>query len=149
MEQAQREYFYKIDQEGKLFHDGAEITDEKLLRLFMRDIHEDKNGTLVVMCQGERNVIEVEDVPFVVLGIDLNENRIELNFAGGYQESLDPQSLWVGAENVMYCLVRAGEFKARFNRNSYLELTKLIKMDVASGSYFLVLGDEKYKINKK
>ncbi|MBI5629192.1 MAG: hypothetical protein HY953_09755, partial [Candidatus Rokubacteria bacterium] len=61
-----REYRYRIDREGHIFHDGTEIVDPPTLRFFLLAMTRTPEGRYLAMCQGERNWFEPEDTPFVV-----------------------------------------------------------------------------------
>ena len=50
-----REYRYTVDLDGRVFHDGSEITDAAVLRFFMRVMDLTPEGRYLVLCQGERN----------------------------------------------------------------------------------------------
>lgn len=104
------------------------------------------DGRYQVFCQGEECRITVEDVPYVIRDLDFFPDHITLKFSGNYSEPLDPSTLYVGKENVLYCKVREGRFKARFHRSSYMELAKKIKFDSKKKQFFLVVDKKRYGI---
>jgi hypothetical protein len=61
-----REYRYRVDSEGRVFHDGSEVLDPLTLRFFLRAMTRTPEGRWLVVCQGERNWFEAEGTPFVV-----------------------------------------------------------------------------------
>ena len=61
-----REYRYRVDAEGRVFHDGSEVLDPLTLRFFLRAMTRTPEGGWLVVCQGERNWFESEGTPFVV-----------------------------------------------------------------------------------
>lgn len=140
-----RTYHYLIDKEGRLWIEGTELTDPQVLKFFMTKMESIPDGKFRVLCMGENNLITAEDVPYVVQSIDIKPDRIHLKFPGGYQEELDPKTLFVGRDNVLYCKVRKGSFTARFNRKTYLELTHWIDGGKGKG-YFLNWQGEKFPI---
>src|SRR5215468_1392830 len=115
-----REYTYRVDGEGRIFHDGSEIVDAPTLRFFLLALQRTPDGRWLALCQGERNWFEPEDTPFVVqrLGLRVADGRldaVELSLAGDYREPLDPATLeHDGAQ--LFCRVRKGAFRARFGR---------------------------------
>jgi hypothetical protein len=141
-----RTYFYLIDKEGRLWIEGSELNDPQVLKFFMKRLEKSPGGGFMVDCMGEKNLVQAEDVPYVVQSIHVGKNEIQLVFPGNYQETLDPSTLFVGQDNVLYCKVRSGEFTARFNRKPYLELTHLIEGGQGRG-YFLHWQGEKYPIS--
>ena len=142
----ERTYHYRIDKEGHLWIEDTELTDLITLKFFMHRLEKLPNGDYRVMCLGEENLIEVEDVPYVVQSIQVDPDKVQLIFPGGYQEILDPNTLRVGKDNILYCKVRTGEFEARFNRRPYLEITKLVERD-PDHTYHLKLGADRYIIH--
>ncbi len=139
-----RTWHYYLDAEGTLWHEGAELEDPGLLKFFMEKMTRLPDGSFQVICQGELCLITAEDVPYVIQSIQIEPQTIHLIFPGGYEEELNPTTLVVGKENVLYCQVRNGDFKARFNRKSYLELAKLVEFDAEKNQYYLVLAGNQY-----
>jgi hypothetical protein len=145
-EEAERVWNYFIDAEGRLWHEGTEFDDPDVLKLFMKNMEMMPDETYRVFCQGEECRIMSEDVPYVVQDILFLPKKIDLIFPGGYSESLNPSTLFVGKSNVLYCKVRLGKFTARFNRKSYLELAKRVKFDPKKKSYHLTVDNQNYTI---
>jgi hypothetical protein len=141
-----RIWHYSMDTEGHLWHDGAEFEDPQVLKFFMRKMEKQADGKFKVICQGETCYIEPQDVPYVVQKINFLPDKIELIFQGDYREALDPISLYVGKDNVLYCKVRGGNFNARFNRKPYLELAHQIEHDPKHHGFCLIFGGKSYPI---
>ncbi|MBI4240539.1 MAG: hypothetical protein HY613_02375 [Candidatus Rokubacteria bacterium] len=138
-----REYTYRVDREGRIFHGGTEILDPVVLRFFLRTMKLTEDRRHVVLCQGERNWFEPHDTPFVVqrLRCVVEGGRLlsaELCFAGDYREPLDPGSL-EAEEGYLYCRVRAGAFRARFGRVAMQQLAPFLVED-AEGPALLLAG---------
>lgn len=115
-----REYRYRVDREGRIFHDGSEIVDPLVLRFFLRAMQQTPEGRYLVLCQGEQNWFEPYDTPFVVqrlrCGIEGGQlASAELCFTGDYREPLDPGSLEAEGGH-LFARVRRGSFRARFGR---------------------------------
>ena len=125
MERAAREYHYRVDGEGRIYHDGTEIVDPATLRFFLLALTRTAEGRWLAVCQSERNWFEPEGrpweaTPFVVqrlrLSLDADRLRaVELCLAGDYRGPLDPATLEQDGER-LYCRVRRGSFPARFGR---------------------------------
>lgn len=141
-----REWHYKVDTEGNLWHDGSVFDDPNILNFFMRRMERLPDGRYHALCQGEDCYFEPEDTLYVVHDIVMHPDHIELTFQGAYHERLDPRSLHVGKDNVFYCKARNGVFEARFNRQPYLELAQAIDYDAASHRFFLKLAGDKFPI---
>jgi hypothetical protein len=61
------------------------------------------------------------------------------------REPLDPATLEVGKDNVLYCRVKQGEFRARFLRNAYYHLSPRFSADEGE-SFSILIGDRRYPI---
>lgn len=131
MEQVTREYHYRVDREGRIYHDGTEIVDPATLRFFLLALTRTLEGRWLAVCQGERNWFEPEggrpdDTPFIVqrLRLTVESGRlraVELCLAGDYREPLDPATLEQNDER-LFCAVRRGASRARFGRLAMQQL---------------------------
>lgn len=139
---SKRTYHYIIDTEGKLWQEGYEFDDSELLAFFFQNMIDLGDGTFEVLCQGEHCLLHPQDVPYVIQDIEIHETEIQLIFPGGYRETLDPSSLEIGKENILYCKVREGKMKARFNRKTYYEIARLIEEE--ESNFYLRLGGKKF-----
>ncbi len=145
-------YQYFMDKEGRLLFEGNRITDPWAYRFFQRSLKQTEEGRFLVLCENEYCYIEVEDVPYVIIDIAVTIDetakmtRIELLFNGGYKEALDPSSIFVSKENILYCRVRGGKFSARFNRTSYYRIAKLIEHNEEIGEFQIEVRNETYNI---
>ena len=48
-----REYHYRVDREGRIFHEGSEILDPFVLRFFLRAMTRTPDGRYLVLCQDD------------------------------------------------------------------------------------------------
>jgi hypothetical protein len=143
-----REYHYRVDREGRVFHDGTEIVDAAVLRFFLLAMTRAEDGRCLVLCQGERNWFDVDDPaligsPFVVQRLRLDVDggslrRVELVLAGGYHEPLGPATLESERDQLL-CRVRGGRFRARFGRVALQQLAPFL-LDQGGGSALAVAG---------
>jgi uncharacterized protein len=126
-----REYQYRVDGDGRVFHDGSEIVDAATLRFFLLGMRREADGRWLVPCQGERNWFSAEDTPFVVqrLRLDVEGGRLRqigLVLAGDLGEPLDAGTLEAEGGR-LYCRVRRGEFRARFGRLAMQQLAPYLE----------------------
>ncbi len=145
-----REYFYRIDREGRVLHDGTEIVDPLVLRFFLRAMTRTPDGRYLVLCQGEHNWFEPHDTPFVVQRLHLRiaggrPSAIDLCFPGDYRERLDPASL-ESESGRLCCAVRGGAFRARFGRIAMQQIAPLLTE--AEGGPALVLDGTRHPIHQ-
>jgi hypothetical protein len=145
-------HYYFMDKEGSLFFEGNRITDPWVYGFFYRSLKKTEDGRLLVVCENEHCYIEVEDVPYVIIDISVIRDergritRIELLFNGGYKETLDPSTLFVGKKNVLYCRVRRGKFLARFNRRSYYHIVNFIEYSDKAREFQIKINNKPYTI---
>jgi hypothetical protein len=143
-----REYHYRVDGEGRVFHDGSEIVDAATLRFFHHAMTRTPEGRWLAVCQGERNWFDAEDTPFVVRRLRLDAPRgaleaAELVLAGDAHEPLDPGGL-ESAGGHLYCPVRRGLFRARLGRIALQQLAPYLVAD--AGGPALLLGGARHPI---
>jgi hypothetical protein len=143
-----REYTYRVDGEGRVFHDGTEIVDPAKLRFFLLALQRTPDDRWLALCQGERNWFEAADTPFVIqrLGLSVTDGRlhaVELRLAGDYREPLDPITLEHDGARLC-CRVRKGTFRARFGRIALQQIAPWIVEE--AGMPALELGGRRYPL---
>jgi hypothetical protein len=143
-----REYRYRVDAEGRVFHDGSEIVDPPTLRFFLLAMTRTPEGQWLAVCQGERNWFEPDETPFVVQRLRpvLRGGAVEgleLVLAGEYREPLDPETL-ESAGGRLHCRVRRGAFPARFGRLALQQLGPHLRDE--GGQPVLFLGGRRHPI---
>jgi len=144
-----------IDREGRWFHEEVEITHKRTIALFFRSLKRDPSGRYYIEVGPEQATVIVEDTPFVVRRVE--ESRSSKGAIEGFtiflndstSEPLAMGSLDVGPDDVLYCSVKGGEFKARFLRPPYYHLADHIGEDPRTGGYCLQVGDRRYPIKRR
>ena len=134
-----------INKEGRWFHHGAEIVRKDIIRLFYANMQRNSRGRYVLHWDGNICSVEVEDTAFVVRRVDKEQNAFCLYLSDDSVESLIPETLSVGRENVLYCTVKNGRFPARFTRAAYYQLAEHIEEE-EGGGFFLRAGKTKHAI---
>jgi hypothetical protein len=145
--------FYAIES-GKISfrHDGSWYSDEeridnpRISLLFSRSVKRNPNGSYYLQVADERAPITVEDTPYVVKAVNEDDS-------GGFtiltnddeHEALDPETLEVGRDNVLYCRVKGGAFRARFLRTAYYHLSNHFFTDEGE-TFSLVVRGRRYPI---
>ncbi len=143
----------RIDKEGKWFYMGIEMIKKEIINDLYRYLDRLEDGRYILNMNGQRCIIEVEDCPFVVVGVNIIEKRdkspsayiLKLNDDG--TEELIPETLFIGKENVPYCMVKRGRFQARFSRPAYYQISS--KIEERGGIFYLPLKDKRYMIEIK
>jgi uncharacterized protein len=142
----------KIDKEGIWYYRGAHMFRKDILCIFFESLQIDEDGKYIIVLGDERCYLDVEDTAFVVEAVYKkkqvkNNEDIYISLTDDLQEKLDLNSLHVGKENVLYCRVKNGKFKARFSRKSYYQLAEFIEQEEKTDIFFIKLNGEKYLIN--
>ena len=127
--------------DGHWYNDEERIENPRIALLFSRSIRRNPDGSYVLQVADERAPITVEDTPYVVTGV-------EDDALGGFvtvtndevREALDPATLEVGDENVLYCRVKQGDERARFLRNAYYHLAENFLTDDGENFFILIGG---------
>lgn len=144
-----REYHYRVDRDGRIFHDGTEIVDPLVLRFFLKAMRRAPDGRFLVVCQGEHNWFEGDDTPLVVqrvaTAVDAGGlQAVELVLAGDCRERLDPATLESRAGQ-LFCRVRGG-LPARFGRVAVQQLAPFLTGGADSPA--LTLGGVRFAIRE-
>jgi hypothetical protein len=115
----------KFGKDGLWYSDDEVIPNQAIRRLFSRTLIVSPEGRARLELGEDKAEVIIEDTPWVVTRVDGDPGtgfRVTLN--DETVEPLDPASLRVGADNVLYCRVKSGSHEARFLRPAYYELTR-------------------------
>lgn len=124
----------RFGRDGRWSCDGEPVENRAICRLYSQAMTVDADGTARLELGDDRAVVEVEDTPWVVVGIDgLPETGFTIRLNDESTEPLDASSLRVGPGNVLYCRVKRGAHEARFLRTAYYELTRWLEADAGGG----------------
>lgn len=141
-----REYHYRVDRDGRFFHDGTEIVDGITLRFFLRALTRTPDGRWLVTCQSEQNWFDADVTPFVVQRLSANRGGgIELHLAADVNEPLDPATLSTDGRDV-FCQIGRARHPARFGRVALQQLTPFLSGD--DGETRLVLDERAWPIRR-
>jgi hypothetical protein len=89
--------------DGNWYSDEERIDNPRIALLFSRSIKQNPDGSYFLQVAEERAAITVEDTPYVVKAIDGDAaGSFILILNDDTREAMDPASLEVGAENVLY-----------------------------------------------
>jgi len=142
----------RIDKDGVWYYGDEEIFRKEILFFFYENLKQDPTGRYLIELNDERCYIEVEDTPYFVKSVyrklSESDNReiIYINISDGTIEQLAPDTLSVGKDNVLYCIIRKGSMKARFSRAAYYQIANHIEHDVKNDTYFISLNGQSFYI---
>jgi uncharacterized protein len=134
-----------INKEGKWFYQGREIVNPMVLEYFCNALEKDEQGRYRIVLEQEMCYLEVEDTPFVVASMRGEpETGLSVLLNTGSLYDLDPDTLCIGDDNVMYCTVPHG-IKVRFSRAAYYLLALMMEED-DQGDIILKMGNRIYRM---
>jgi uncharacterized protein len=142
----------RIDIDGLWFYRNMEMSRRDIVQLFYRRLMRDESGRYFIQMKGQSYPVEVEDTAYVVWALFWIDDResgaecIHLLLSDDSIETLDPETLRIGRNEVPYCRVKNGSFDARFSRSSYNRLAERVRYDPQRGDYFILLRTRRYCI---
>ncbi|MCD6353614.1 MAG: DUF1285 domain-containing protein [Proteobacteria bacterium] len=140
----------RIDKEGNWFYNNDPITNKNICRYFTQHIIKDKEGNCQLEVNGQTCNLDVEDTPYIVKHINIInklEVKIKVMLNDLTTEVVPWDQIWVKEDTHLYCMVKGGQFKARFNRNSQFELGSLLHHDEKRKKYYLHQVGKKYYLS--
>jgi len=124
----------RFGRDGRWYADGQVVANERIADLFSQHVRRRPDGGYMLRIADEQAPIVVDDTPYVVTAVTLDGARppsIELNDHS--REPLDPRSLEIGPDEVLYCRVKAGAEPARFLRAAYYQIARHIVLSESDG----------------
>jgi uncharacterized protein len=132
--------------DGNWYSDEERIDNPRIALLFSQSIKQNPDGSYFLQVAEERAPISVEDTPYVVKSIaDDGKGGFMLILNDDSREAMDPASLAIGADNVLYARVKDGKYRARFLRPAYYHLSANFESDGA-GRFFIQIGGHRYPL---
>ncbi|HHO75697.1 MAG TPA: DUF1285 domain-containing protein [Deltaproteobacteria bacterium] len=137
----------RIDKEGRWYYEDSQIINENVFLAFCNALEKDHEGKYRIVIESELCYVDVEDTPFVVSSIRGDKKTglyVLLNTSAVHE--LDPSTLSIGKDNVLYCVVNDG-MKVRFTRTAYYLLALMMEED-EQGNITLTVGEKTYPVLK-
>ena len=121
-----RESTIVLDASGELWHDGDRMEHGPLANALHRWISVHPEDGRYILTNGyDWCYLEVEDVPYFVLGVT-DGDPPELELSDGTSEALDPDAVAVDERGALYTRIKGGRFWARFGRHAESDLGAFI-----------------------
>lgn len=145
----------RIDKDGVWYYRGAEMFRKDIVNLLYRHLKRDETGRYLIEIGNDRCYPDVEDTPFVIKAVyrsfseEKGEDAIYLLMSDDTLEKLDPSTLRIGDDNILYCTVGDPGFEARFSRASYYQLAEYIEHDRKKDLYYISLNGQSYYLRRK
>ena len=121
----------RFGRDGRWYADDEPIVNQRIADLFARHITRGDDGAWWLRIGDERAKIVVDDTPFVVTRVDgAPAQRLPHRRSTTARPSRSPpRSLALGDEDVLYCDVKDGAYRARFLRPAQSELLAHVTLD--------------------
>ncbi|HSC86511.1 MAG TPA: hypothetical protein VLC09_04545 [Polyangiaceae bacterium] len=125
-----RESSIVLDGSGRFWHEGELVEHAGMARAFASWIrrHPD-DGRFILSNDYDWTYFTVEDVPYFVRHLRVDEAGAKLQLSDGSDEPLDVASLREGRGGALYCRVKQGAFEARFTPEAQTLLAPLLEED--------------------
>jgi hypothetical protein len=134
--------------DGNWYSDDERIDNPRIALLFSRSIRQNPDGSYYLQVAEERGPITVEDTPYVVKAIEGDaQSGFTIVLNDEEREELDPATLEVGADNVLYGRVKGGKSRARFLRNAYYHLSPGFETD-ERGGFLITMRGRRYPLSR-
>jgi hypothetical protein len=133
-----RETTIRRTADGKWFHDGDPIDNDKLARAFDRWIERAEDGRWCLKNDINWAYFQLEGAPYFVRSVKLDGERATLLLSNDREVELDFRSLREGPDDALYCTA-LGE-AARFESYAAVQLGDLLDED-EQGPYFQQAGE--------
>jgi hypothetical protein len=144
----------RIDREGAWHYRGVEMTRRDIVRLFYRNLRQDASGRYFIKIGNQSYPVEADDTAYVIWALEWSqsgdgvEECVRLLLSDDTSEDLDPGTLQIRKDNILYCRVKDGHFDARFSSSSYYELAEHVQYNSITDSCFILLGGKPYFIEE-
>lgn len=143
----EQNHYFRIDADGKWFHNDAPINRAALARLFAdKGLKIDGDGNYWMQSPFEKYPVEVEDVPFVIVDFQENEGGVDLisnmdeRVEIGKDSPLELRYSRMYDMKLPYVQVRDGLY-ARIGRSMYYALVEKFGSHLQSRGQKYPLGE--------
>lgn len=132
---------------GWWYANDERIQNRRINILFSQHLRKTPAGAYEIAIGWDKVTVEIDDTPYVITRVTGDpEQGFTLRLNDESEETLDPATLSVGHEHVLYCRIKGRKHPARFLRPAYYQLAEHVQEDVATGAFLLQLGDTIYII---
>jgi hypothetical protein len=137
-----------IDKEGRWFYEGQEIINPGVLQTFYEALEFCDDSRYRIVLGHEVCYVEVEDTPFVVMTLrGDNSQGFTLVLNTGQNYTLDPSTLMIGRNNILYARLPDG-MPVRLSRPAYYLLAMSME-ESPDGVIFLRVGQRMYPLHTR
>ncbi|MBM4258214.1 MAG: DUF1285 domain-containing protein [Deltaproteobacteria bacterium] len=135
--------------DGWWYANDERIQNRRINVLFSQHLRRTPEGAYEIAIGWDKVTVEIEDTPYVitrVMGDSTQGFTLRLNDES--EEPLNPTTLSISQENVLYCRVKSGAEPARFSRPAYYQLTDHMQEDQNPGTFSLQVGSTIFPVSQ-
>jgi len=141
-----RESTIRLDREGRFWHDGGLVENERLAQALHGWIARHPDDGRYILTNGyDWTYFTVEDVPYFVQAIEITPDGIDLTLSDGTTEGLSTEGLRSGDDGALNTRVKGGEFPAKFSRHAQIALEPAM-VDLGEDRVGLRVGGETVEV---
>lgn len=127
-----RESTLRLDGDGRFFHDGAIVEHAKLAEALHTWIARHPDDGRYILTNGyDWTYFTVDDVPFFVRSVRIDDDDAVLVLSDGSEEPLIPSRLRLGSRGALYLTVKhdakGGPFDAKLTQFAQTQLAPLLE----------------------
>lgn len=111
----------RLAADGTFWHDGEAVRHPAIAAAWHRGLERAPDGRYLIRFGHDWAFVTVEDAPFVVRRAVTTPTHISLLLSNGKEEPLDPTSLALSDQGILYCRVM-GDHRARFSRQAQADI---------------------------
>lgn len=137
----------RLDEHGNWYQGEFPILHDRTIQFLHRNINIDEEGRYYLSGEDRPVYFKVDDAPYQITKIEKTIVGLLINLTDESVELLEPQSLWRGKNDALYCLVKGGKLPAKFTRSAHHDF--LSNLEGEEGSYQVVINKKTYKISDK
>jgi hypothetical protein len=135
--------------DGLWYSDDEVIPNRAIRKLFSTTLQMLPDGRARLELGEDKADVTIEDTPWVVTAVEGSpRDGFTLVLNDDTREPLDPHTLRVGAEEVLYARAKAGRHEVRFLRPAYYQLVRHVE-SAPDGAIVLPVAGERITIPKR
>lgn len=113
----------RFGKDGRWYSDTEPIENVRIANLFSRHLVQREDGLWWILMGDESAQVTIEDTPWVVARVDgAPQQGFTLGLNDGTSEPLDPATLTLSPDHVLYGRAKGGQHRVRFLRAPQIEL---------------------------
>jgi len=129
----------RFGRDGRWYSDDEVIPNRAICRLFSQHLRVLSDGRGRLEIGEDKADVTIEDTPWVVTAVDGDpESGFAVVLNDDTREPLDPATLVVGRDDVLYCRVKGGAYEARFLRPAYYALMRHAESAPGAGAVLAI-----------